>query len=412
MKQVLIFLFIPPLFFIQSCQTPEPITEEFIPLFDGESLTGWHTKGNIQTSIEEGVLTVSNDRSGPGGWLLTDNEYENFHLSMEFRCPPPNNSGIAIRYHGPEEGHPAVSGYEINILNTDNTQNPTGSVYSLARAFWSEETDPEGWNTLEVIAEADCLVTKINDVKLLTTHQRRVFKGRIGIQAHPGKVKHAIQLRKVDIKKLSPTEYFSPQIEDYMKNTIKVRSESLFNGQDLSGWEIIGDGTWSIVDGYIRGATGQGDFSFLQAENLYRNFYLKLKFNIEKGHNSGVFIRQDPEADQVNTDTGLEINIYDHNGFTYGWPTGSVVTKARAFIGLVDYNDWNIMEIFAFNNHICTYVNGIKASEYYAGDKFNRNGRICLQVGVQLASEERGGSVVGFKEIEIKDFEEIPFIGF
>ncbi|MBR9999059.1 MAG: DUF1080 domain-containing protein [Cyclobacteriaceae bacterium] len=400
-------------FIFQSCQKPsDEISTEFESLFNGENLEGWYIQGDAQANVENGMLNLSNDQSGPGGWLLSNGEYKNFHLEFEFLCPPPNNSGVAVRYKDSHGGHPAVSAYEINIFSTPNTQNPTGSVYNLARSFLSDSLKPMDWNRMEIIARGDCLVTKVNGVQLLTTHQRRAFAGHIGFQAHDGKVKHAIQLKNIRIKPLPHEEISSPQIEDYMRSTMNVKSELLLASGDLSNWEIVGDGQWELKDDHILGRTRKDDFSFLKSVKAYRDFYLTLKFRIKKSHNSGVFILQDPLAAEISLATGLEINIYDHDGFAYGWPTGSVVTKARAFIGIVDYDDWNTMEIFSFQNHICTYVNGLKASEYYVTEEFDRPGNICLQVGVQVASEEKGGSEVGFKDVEIKDFSEIPFIGY
>jgi len=412
MKNLLSFLILVA-FAFQSCQKPsEKVSDKFESIFNGENLEGWHKQGNLLTSIEDGILTISNDQSGSGGWLLSDQEYENFHLIFEFLCPPPNNSGVAIRYNHPQEGHPAVSAYEINIFNTPNTQNPTGSIYNLARSFWTDSLKPMDWNQMEVIAKGDCLVTKINGERLVVTHQRRAFKGNIGFQAHDGKIRHAIQLRNINLKLFPSAAITGPQIEDYMRSTAKVRTETLLDLNNLSNWEVIGDGQWTASEDELSAKTIQEDFSFLKTLDTYKNFYLKLKFYIAKGHNSGVFIRQDPQASDISLESGLEINIYDHNGFSYGWPTGSVVTKARAFMGIVDYDDWNTMEILAFDNHICTYINGMKASEYYTQDSFNRSGNICLQVGVQVATEQRGGSEVRFKDIEIRDFEDIPFIGY
>ena len=399
---------------IQSCQSPSGTdqTGDYKSIFNGQDLQGWHIQGKVLTSIDSEILTVSNDQSGMGGWILSDQEYEDFHLKFEFLCPPPNNSGMAIRYNELPGGRPSVSAYEINIYNTPNTQNPTGSVYNLARSYWTDSLRITDWNQMEIIAKGDCLVTVINGQKLVTTHQRRTFKGKIGFQAHDGKVEHKIHLRNIQLKTLPPTEITGPQMEDYMRSNLKVNPQSLFENGDLSQWETVGDGKWEVIGDHIAGRTGQEDFSFLKSIKTYQNYYLKLKFKIAKGHNSGVFIRQDPAAQEIGLETGMEINIYDHDGFSYGWPTGSNVTRARAFIGIVDYDDWNTMEIFAFNRLICVYVNGFKASEYYADEKFNRPGNICLQVGAQVASEERGGSEVGFKDIEIRDFKGIPFIGF
>ncbi len=401
-------------FGMQFCQAPsgDNSASDFKSIFNGRDLQGWHMQGKVLTSIDSGILTVSNDQSGSGGWIISDLEYEDFFLKFEFLCPPPNNSGVAIRYNETLDGRPSVSAYEINLYSTPNTQNPTGSVYNLARSYWTDSLKPTDWNQMEIIAKGDCLVTVINGQKLVTTHQRRIFKGHIGFQAHDGKVKHTIQLRNIYLKNFPTQEITGPQIEDYMRSTVKVNPENLFESHDLSNWEIVGDGEWKVIDDYILGKTRKDDFSFLKSIKTYQNYYLKLKFKIAKGHNSGVFIRQDPQAQDISLESGMEINIYDHDGFSYGWPTGSNVTRARAFIGIVDYDDWNTMEIFAFEQHICIYVNGLKASEYYAEDKFNRPGNICLQVGLQVASEERGGSEVGFKDIEINDFGDIPFIGY
>lgn len=399
---------------IPSCQAPSGLKApaEFESIFNGQDMKGWHTQGKVLTSIDSGILTLSNDQSGAGGWILSDQEYEDFFLKFEFLCPPPNNSGLAIRYNETKEGNPAASAYEVNIYNTPNTLNPTGSVYNLARSYWTDSLKPMDWNRMEIIAKGDCLVTMINGEKLITTHQRRIFKGHIGFQAHDGKIKHAIRLRNINLKTLPTQEITGPQIEDYMRSTVRVTPENLFENGDLSNWETVGDGVWNVINDHIEGRTQKDDFSFLKSIKAYQNFYLKLKFKIAKGHNSGVFIRQDPQAVEIGLESGMEINIYDHDGFSYGWPTGSNVTRARAFIGIVDYDDWNTMEIFAFDRRICVYVNGLKASEYYADDKFNRPGNICLQVGLQVASEERGGSEVGFKDIEIRDFGDIPFIGY
>lgn len=397
-----------------SCQAPtsDKFPSDFESIFNGKDLTGWHVQGKVVTSIDSGILNLANDQSGNGGWILSDLEYEDFHLKFEFLCPPPNNSGVAIRYHEIKGGHPAVSAYEINIYNTPNTQNPTGSVYNLARSYWTDSLRPTDWNQMEIIAKGDCLVTFINGEKLVTSHQRRAFKGKIGFQAHDGKVKHTIRLRNIMLKSYLSQEITGPQIEDYMRSTVKAATETLFENGDLSSWEVVGDGEWKVIGDHIQGKTNKDDFSFLKSIKTYQNYHLKLKFKIAKGHNSGVFIRQDPTVEEIGLESGMEINIYDHDGFSYGWPTGSNVTRARAFIGLVDYDDWNTMEIFAFERHICVYVNGLKASEYYADEKFNRPGNICLQVGVQVASEERGASEVGFKDIEIRDFGGIPFIGY
>lgn len=96
----------------------------------------------------------------------------------------------------------------------------------------------------------------------------------------------------------------------------------------------------------------------------------------------------------------------------WGFPTGSIVTHSRSFPGITDSDDWNLMEIFAFGDHICLYVNGEKTTEFHVPAAFNRPGFIALQAGRQAASPDQGPSQVRFKDLMIKDMTGIPFLGY
>ena len=62
----------------------------FKPLFDGKTTTGWHTYGKTTVGsawkVEDGVLHFdpAAAKDGQGGDLVTDKEYENFHLKLEW----------------------------------------------------------------------------------------------------------------------------------------------------------------------------------------------------------------------------------------------------------------------------------------------------------------------------------------
>lgn len=63
-------------------------------LFDGETLDGWRPfKGEGAPegwAVEDGTLA----RVGPGGDIITEEEFEDFELSLEWRVAPGGNSGI------------------------------------------------------------------------------------------------------------------------------------------------------------------------------------------------------------------------------------------------------------------------------------------------------------------------------
>ena len=75
----------------------EAAPEGFESLFNAKDLTGWQVNqgGNIKVwGAENGILYVN---GAGGGWLMTDKEYGDFELRLEFKIPPKGNSGVALR---------------------------------------------------------------------------------------------------------------------------------------------------------------------------------------------------------------------------------------------------------------------------------------------------------------------------
>src|SRR5690349_2240387 len=60
-------------------------------LFDGKTTKGWHTYGQTDVGaawdVEDGALHLKAGREGNagGGDLVTDKEYGNFHLKLEWK---------------------------------------------------------------------------------------------------------------------------------------------------------------------------------------------------------------------------------------------------------------------------------------------------------------------------------------
>lgn len=65
-------------------------------LFDGASLSGWRAYSGgdpVGWAVSDGMLM----RSGPGGDIVTDRDFEDFELSLEWRVEAAGNSGIFYR---------------------------------------------------------------------------------------------------------------------------------------------------------------------------------------------------------------------------------------------------------------------------------------------------------------------------
>ena len=108
----------------------------FQPLFNGRDLTGWVGVGRtaINWKIEKGTLSCTGQKQAQ--WIVTEKQYANFDLRLEFNIPKNGNSGVFIR--APKEGAPWVEGMEIQVLDDygDKWENLkpaqfTGSIYAV-----------------------------------------------------------------------------------------------------------------------------------------------------------------------------------------------------------------------------------------------------------------------------------------
>lgn len=136
-------------------------------LFDGQSTKGWHKYGNEPVGsawkIEDGTiwLDTSSKQNGKitgGGDILTDEEYENFHLKLEWKISAAGNSGImfnvnedTVKYKRPYE-----TGPEMQIVDNDGhpdgkiVKHQAGDLYDLI-ACNKKTVKPAGeWNKVEI----------------------------------------------------------------------------------------------------------------------------------------------------------------------------------------------------------------------------------------------------------------------
>jgi len=394
---------------IGSCNDNHPqekVTGEFENLLLDTELSRWKKQENFLFEVNDGVLSLSGENDG--GWMYYQEEYEDFILECEFLVEPENKAGIAFRYNESLKGDPAYTGYKVVLDHDLNQQNPTGSIFNVARAKWLKSTKTEDWNKFAISAQGDYLKVMINDTIVAETHNKRSEEGLIGLYINAGST---AQFRNLMIQENEEADFIPPLIEDYLRSYTGKSLEPMIKEDNLDDWDQTGEASWEINDGVIHGYSNEKG-GFLNSRNTFRNFYLKLKFKIKHEDNSGIFIRHTPEdVDEVTTDNAIECNIYDHDGFLHEYSTGSIAPIARSWSKMIDYEDWNDMEIFAFEDQICMYVNGIKSSEAHLSQQFNKKGNICIQGGIQVFNGNLPSDIY-IKDMFIKDFEGIPFLGF
>lgn len=368
-------------------------------LFNGRDMTGWEIMGMGTAEVRDSALHIHATDPNNNAWVYTTESYRDFVLELEFYMPDTlANSGVVVRFDPQAEGKPNQTAYEANIDWRSNIRNPMGTLENASRANLLADPTPEGWHAMRIEAEGDHLQVFIDEVKVCESHNRRATSGHIGLQV-PINQGDDIAFRNIRIMALPEVTVSEPLLEEQYRNSGRPL-EPMLSDASLDGWSTIGPGQWSIEGDVLHGYSGETP-SFLVNDQAYRNFYLKTEFRIADEDNSGIFIRKHPDSTAVSLDDAIECNIYDHNGPAFPYGTGAIATHARAWPGLIDYDDWNEMEIFARDEHIVLYVNGSKSAEAHLPAHFDKAGNICLQAGTRIFTDG-GPSDVYFRNMMIR----------
>ncbi len=155
---------------------------KWVKLFDGKSTQGWHNYGKTTVGdrwkAEDGTLHLLPKASGnTGGDLVTDKEYSNFHLKLEWKISAKGNSGIFLFVKEEPETYSTayLTGLEMQVLDNEGHKDGkiishrAGDLYDLIKSS-SEPVKPVGqWNKVEVISNNGKLDFKLNGVHIVST---------------------------------------------------------------------------------------------------------------------------------------------------------------------------------------------------------------------------------------------------
>lgn len=150
-------------------------------LFNGENLDGWKAYNSdeiTQWKVEDGAISFSaseGERSGSEN-LISEEEFTNFELSLEWKISEGGNSGIMWGVQEDEKfDEPYLTGPEIQVL--DNQKHPdakngpirqAGALYDMVPAS-KDVTKPVGeWNKviLRIDHEANLGSVTLNGEKI------------------------------------------------------------------------------------------------------------------------------------------------------------------------------------------------------------------------------------------------------
>ena len=210
MIRPLLLLLAAPLVFAQE--------EGFRPLFDGKTLDGWFVVNKMGPGflVEDGRIVCPFEG---GQKLMTEKEFANFVLRLEYKMQADGNNGIGIR--APRNGQTSVHGMEIQILDqTGPKYKPMklkpeqyhGSIYDVWPARTGFLKPPGEWNTQEIKADGRRITITLNGVVILDAdldlvREPEVLKKHPGLQRKSGHIallghQAHVEFRNIRIKEL------------------------------------------------------------------------------------------------------------------------------------------------------------------------------------------------------------------
>lgn len=159
-------------------ELPSKEQGRWISLFNGRDLTGWHIEGKAKWEVHEGAIRPSPPIPG---YLVSDQEFQDFELQLYARTGRLTNSGIFFRWKSLAS---ADRGYEVQILNNPDSNNPTGSIYGYSRANVLTATDGD-WFPIQLIVQGSRAVVRVNgEFSTIAEHLTMVRPGSIALQMH------------------------------------------------------------------------------------------------------------------------------------------------------------------------------------------------------------------------------------
>lgn len=294
----------------------------WLNLYDGESTFGWTNLGTAKWEVVEGVLTCTDS---VGSWLATTSQFKDFELTAALKVSSPGTAGLLVR--SPLTGH--------------YSENGAGAIIIGGQEHAGE------WQEIKVTALGSTVTASINGAEQAIECKNEI--GHIGILYH-----NYHQYRK------SPTL----EVKDVKLRPLNLNP--IFNGTDLTGWNILPDhaSEFNVVDGAIRITNGNGQ---IETDALYKNFLFQVDIFSNGEHlNSDVFVRGPKGVFWK----GLEMQVRNQwmrddrtravdfgSGGLYG------VQPARKVVS--NDGEWFNETIIANGNHFATWVNGYQVTDYF-----------------------------------------------
>jgi hypothetical protein len=207
--------------------SPKEQKDGYTLLFDGTTTNGWHAYRNNNAGawhVVDGSLQPDTAATTGQADLVTDKEYTNFELKLDWKIPVGGNSGVIFSVHEDSAFSATyLTGMEMQVLDDikaeDNKKanHLAGSLYDMIAP--SHPAKPAGeWNSITIRRVGQKITLFLNGKQVVETEigssawnaalQNSKFKnwkgyaqyptGRIALQYHGA----AVAFRNIRIKEL------------------------------------------------------------------------------------------------------------------------------------------------------------------------------------------------------------------
>jgi hypothetical protein len=154
-----------------------PSKHRWTSLFNGKNFDGWKIIGEATWDVTDGVIRAADGN----GYLMTESSYQDFELHTLIKTSRHANGGIFFRW---KSLVPQDRGYEIQIYNVPDGNNPTGSIYTRVRVDHVPVRDGE-WFPMHIIVKGPKCVVRVNgEIVAVDEHLPLVRSGPICLQMH------------------------------------------------------------------------------------------------------------------------------------------------------------------------------------------------------------------------------------
>ncbi len=197
---------------LTACAYSSAEDAEFVSLFDGETLDGWHGNEDFW-SVQDGVIVGKCDGNIPNNtFLISDGEYDNFVLKIKFRLVNHSgNSGVQYRSEPARSGDGEVvpgfviKGYQadiaseryMGILYEERGRGILVDVTGDLQTQVDAATNRDDWNEYVITADGDHVTQVLNGVTTVDlVDPDGADSGVFALQLHSG---HDMEIHFKDI---------------------------------------------------------------------------------------------------------------------------------------------------------------------------------------------------------------------